>query len=1223
MPKITLKGIAVDFPFTPYKCQEDYMNKVIECLQNRVNGVLESPTGTGKTLCLLCASLAWRDHFKDTISARKIAEKMGGVELFPDRPLSSWGSSATDGDTPAYYTDIPKIIYSSRTHSQLTQVIGELKNTAYRPKVCVLGSREQLCINPDVMRQESNHIKVHMCRAKMSTRSCLFYNNVEEKSTEKELVNTILDVEDLVKSGNKHRVCPYYLSRSLKQQADIIFTPYNYLLDPKSRRAHNIDLKGAVVIFDEAHNVEKMCEESTSFDLTPYDLATGIEAVNQVLVEQASQAGQNDVNEDFNVETLNSGLKMDIAIIAKIKRILLDLEAAIDSFEIPADGKGVTKPGSFIYELFRKVHLTFETKSSVLEALEQITGFLAGRPGVFINTAGLQKLSDIIQIVFSVDPPEGAPGFDMEQSIAKHYKVHIHRDTSSHKKKQSTDIWSSSSSKKQGNVLSYWCFSPGFSMQELLHQGVRCIILTSGTLSPLSSFTSEMQIPFPVSLENPHVIAKHQIFVSIIPKGPDNVQLSSAFDRRFLPEYMASLGNTVVNVGRVVPHGLLVFFPSYPVMDKTIEYWKEKGHCGRIEDVKPMFVEPRGKGTFTEVIDGYYSKVIDPKLNGASFFAVCRGKASEGLDFSDSNGRGVIITGLPFPPRMDPRVILKMQFLDEMRRKASGGVKYLSGQEWYRQQASRAVNQAIGRVIRHREDYGAIFLCDHRFISADARSQLPSWVRPYVRVYDNFGHVIRDVAQFFRVAQKIVPPPKGKASLSKCAAVCSSRDTSRSCAASASPLSARGLSVQKAKALDAHVPSLKKRRLDDPAAQDGLSRLCIEYESEMESGRRKPASLLDALDHNERKRGEEEEHLVGEEKASRLSTLSLQHDKRLEDELRGGKRRIKVVQDRDRSGSLSASEQTKADKAKAFMAGVRQALSQASYERFTKAMQQYKRADDLGAVLAELAELFAGDSNKHHLLRDFYQFVRPHHKRGFDEACQELTGKGCGFKPEHTLSKEEKEKLLLQTAKEDKTQEAERCAAPGESDASTQLNASLQLNRGGSHLHTGGLSQDPHPSHQMVPKDKPQNLSAHKNQVLSTYLSDVKKAIGPAKYSQFHEAIQHYKKTDHYDSMVSTVVGLFTEKPEDFHLLRTFAMFVRPQHKQQFLQMFKELSGEEKQSSVNENLKAEQAGASLELPVSKANTSGKGQSKISSFFSSSLQVNCKLESSPVSGQSSS
>lgn len=45
-----------------------------------------------------------------------------------------------------------------------------------------------------------------------------------------------------------------------------------------------------------------------------------------------------------------------------------------------------------------------------------------------------------------------------------------------------------------GNVLSFWCFSPGFSMQELLGQGVRSIILTSGTLSPLSSFTCEMQM---------------------------------------------------------------------------------------------------------------------------------------------------------------------------------------------------------------------------------------------------------------------------------------------------------------------------------------------------------------------------------------------------------------------------------------------------------------------------------------------------------------------------------------------------------------------------------------------------------------------------------------------------------------------------------------------------------------------------------------------------------
>lgn len=36
------------------------------------------------------------------------------------------------------------------------------------------------------------------------------------------------------------------------------------------------------------------------------------------------------------------------------------------------------------------------------------------------------------------------------------------------------------------------------------------------------------------------------------------------------------------------------------------------------------------------------------------------------------NGRGVIITGLPFPPRWEPRVVLKMQFLNEMKKSSMG-----------------------------------------------------------------------------------------------------------------------------------------------------------------------------------------------------------------------------------------------------------------------------------------------------------------------------------------------------------------------------------------------------------------------------------------------------------------------------------------------------------------------------------------------------------------------
>ncbi|XP_033374917.1 regulator of telomere elongation helicase 1 isoform X10 [Parus major] len=1179
MPRITLNGITVDFPFQPYPCQEAYMAKVLECLQKKVNGILESPTGTGKTLCLLCSTLAWREHFKDTISARKIAQRMNGVELFPDRPLSSWGTAATDGDVPTYYTDIPKIIYASRTHSQLTQVINELKNTVYRPKICVLGSREQLCINPEVKRQEGNHMQIYMCRMKVMARACHFYNNVEEKSTEKELIESIMDIEDLVKNGNKHRACPYYLSRSLKQQADIIFMPYNYLLDAKSRKSHNLDLKGTVVILDEAHNVEKLCEESSSFDLTPYDLASAMDAINVVLEEQAKVVQQNEINAEFNMEFASSGLNMELEDIAKIKKILLQLESAIDAVELPANGSGVTKEGSFIFDLFAEAQITLQTKSSLLESLEQILQFLSGPltsrlfrkalksveyrlsvlqghpwmthppflislpstflllghvhsgltgTGIFINTSGLHKVSDIIQTVFSIDPPEGVTtGFLPRQAISKYYKVHIHVDNGNQKKKQRTDLWNSSSSKKQGKTLSYWCFSPGYSMHELVRQGVRTIILTSGTLSPLSSFTMEMQIPFPVCLENPHVIDKHQLWVGIIPKGPDGTVLTSTYERRFSEDYLSSLGKTIGNLVRVVPHGLLVFFPSYPVMDKSLEYWREHDFAKRIEEVKPMFVEPKNKGSFSEVIDAYYDKVTCPKSNGAAFLAVCRGKASEGLDFADINGRGVIITGLPFPPRMEPRVILKMQFLDEMRR-SGAGAQYLSGREWYSQQASRAVNQAIGRVIRHRQDYGAIFLCDHRFTTGDVRGKLPSWVRPYVNVYDNFGHAVRSVSLFFRVAQEIMPPP-----LPQCPPGHTGSLSESSAAPSTS--SEQILSLQKAKNLDDHVPSLKRKR---KVNGDGAPSLCVEYEQEFVSPRRKCVGLLDALERSEKSSedAEEETDLPGEEKAHRLSTLSLQYEKRLTDEQKGGRKKIKLVSNTQEQRA----EQLEPKKARAtfYIATVKDTLSQQNYELFSKALQQYKKTDDFHTMLSQMSSLFVEDEKKHVLLRDFYQFVRPQHKKQFDEACCNLTGVGCGYKPEHSLPREERE-VLARRGEEKQSQQKSTFSKA----SCAQLNPGLHLNQGGSHLATGlnSAGQNASTAPRKEAEKAPGCRREHHQALRAAYLSDVQRALDKSSYSQFYEALVAYKKTDNYDAMVSVIAALTTERPQDFHLLESTA----------------------------------------------------------------------------------
>ena len=55
------------------------------------------------------------------------------------------------------------------------------------------------------------------------------------------------------------------------------------------------------------------------------------------------------------------------------------------------------------------------------------------------------------------------------------------------------------------------CFMPGLAMQMLSRQRVRSFLLTSGTLSPLSSFAAELHLPFPITLENPHVIDAQQV----------------------------------------------------------------------------------------------------------------------------------------------------------------------------------------------------------------------------------------------------------------------------------------------------------------------------------------------------------------------------------------------------------------------------------------------------------------------------------------------------------------------------------------------------------------------------------------------------------------------------------------------------------------------------------------------------------------------------------------
>ena len=61
-------GVPVEFPYKPYGTQLAFMGRVIATLdrarrQGRSHALLESPTGTGKSLSLLCSALAWQRHY--------------------------------------------------------------------------------------------------------------------------------------------------------------------------------------------------------------------------------------------------------------------------------------------------------------------------------------------------------------------------------------------------------------------------------------------------------------------------------------------------------------------------------------------------------------------------------------------------------------------------------------------------------------------------------------------------------------------------------------------------------------------------------------------------------------------------------------------------------------------------------------------------------------------------------------------------------------------------------------------------------------------------------------------------------------------------------------------------------------------------------------------------------------------------------------------------------
>lgn len=218
---------------------------------------------------------------------------------------------------------------------------------------------------------------------------------------------------------------------------------------------------------------------------------------------------------------------------------------------------------------------------------------------------------------------------------------------------------------------------------------------------------------------------------------------------------------------------MVVFVPSYAVLAGYKARWSATGALDKLAERKALFDEPGSSAEVDALLATYAAAARTPRTatslrRGALLFAVVGGKLSEGINFADDLARAVVMLGLPFPPAGSAELQERMRFARESQPSEPGSGSD-AGRDLYMAMCMRAVNQSIGRAIRHANDWACLVLVDSRYARRDIQSRLPGWIttsgvskatanttRPVpcgLRAPRSFPENLRDIASFF-VAHK-------------------------------------------------------------------------------------------------------------------------------------------------------------------------------------------------------------------------------------------------------------------------------------------------------------------------------------------------------------------------------------------------------------------------------------------------------------------------------------
>ncbi|KAJ8922586.1 hypothetical protein NQ315_007616 [Exocentrus adspersus] len=812
---------SFDFPYQPYDIQEQFMQKLYFALENRKLGIFESPTGTGKSLSIVCGAIRWlkdhntgiRDNLREKILKLEterqqvqvnntdwLSSQAKDIELthllnslkiehnkineYDEKILKIKEQTSVRHRKRKYFRKVDnkdeskaeteiaesntededilleesnpgeedlsdeeedeskfrpvKIYICSRTHSQLSQLVGEIVKSPFAKdiRVASLASRQTYCINADVSKLKNMSLINERCvdmqkktksqvkldeqskvtkKRKGSTCRCPYFKEVAIEELSNWALTEVQDVEDLVDSGKELKACPYYASRKAAEDAEVVLVPYNTLLHKATREANGIQLKDNVVIIDEAHNLLEALAQM-------YNSSLSYGQVYHALQQLKSYKSR--YHTRFSAHNLLS-INQLIFVLTKLWHVLDTCNTdnstkvfTVQNFVLTAqiDNYNMFKLIQFckdsrIAQKIRSFASKFPVEEEVVEkpVKKGVKDFLASIENKKLDTKPQETANNSKIIIPSVANPLLAV-ISFLESLTYSY--------------EDGRILLVKNVDRLECKLQFLLLNPSSNFRAIIEEA-RSVIVAGGTMKPYSEFKERLFINAGarddriMEFSCDHIIPPENILPLIITKGPNQENLLFNFENRL------SMGNNlkeiILQACKSVRGGIVVFFPSY-----KYENWVWQ----QVKDVpfgRPVFREPQTTGAVDAVLEKYAQAIKTPSSKGALLFSVVGGKLSEGLNFSDDLGRCIIVVGLPYANIVAADLKEKMTYLDKTE--GSG-----SGQKFYENQCMKSVNQCIGRAVRHKDDYATVLLLDERYNRASVKNALPNWIKKSLRV---------------------------------------------------------------------------------------------------------------------------------------------------------------------------------------------------------------------------------------------------------------------------------------------------------------------------------------------------------------------------------------------------------------------------------------------------------------------------------------------------------